>query len=168
MNPALPKNYKLDSTRRGGVKLLLTGELGRLAKWLRILGYDTEYFKEGNISSLIIQALRDNRIIITRNHRLPRSAGLRIVLLEGEKLKEQLREALKALGVSLDNALMFSRCIICNEELADIAKEKIKDRVPEYVFNTQEDFISCPKCGRIYWKGTHWGNVETILKELAQ
>jgi uncharacterized protein with PIN domain len=150
------------------MKLLLTEELGRLAKWLRILGYDTEYFKEGKTSSLIIQALRDNRTIITRNHRLLRPAGLRVVLLKEEKLKEQLREVVKALGISLDNALMFSRCIICNEELVDIAKEKIKNKVPEYVFNTQEDFISCPKCGRIYWQGTHWGNVETILKEIAQ
>ena len=150
------------------MKLLLTRELGRLAKWLRILGFDTEYFKEANISSLIIQALRENRVIITRNHRLPRSAGLRVVLIKEEKLKEQLREALKALEISLDSVLMFSRCIICNEELVEIAKDQIKDRVPEYVFNTQEDFISCPKCERIYWQGTHWGNVETILKEIAQ
>jgi len=150
------------------MKLLLTRELGRLAKWLRILGFDTEYFKEANISSLIIQALRENRVIITRNHRLPRSAGLRIVLIKEEKLKEQLREVLKALEISLDSVLMFSRCIICNEELVEIAKDQIKDRVPEYVFNTQEDFISCPKCERIYWQGTHWGNVETILKEIAQ
>jgi len=150
------------------MKLLLTRELGRLAKWLRILGFDTEYFKEANISSLIIQALRENRVIITRNHRLPRSAGLRIVLIKEEKLKEQLREVLKALEISLDSVLMFSRCIICNEELVEIAKDQIKDRVPEYVFNTQKDFISCPKCERIYWQGTHWGNVETILKEIAQ
>ena len=149
------------------MKLLLTRELGRLAKWLRILGFDTEYFKEANISSLVIQALRENRVIITRNHRLPRSAGLRIVLIKEEKLKEQLREVLKALEISLDSVLMFSRCIICNEELAEIAKDKIKDRVPEYVFNTQEDFIRCPKCERIYWQGTHWGNVEAILKEIA-
>jgi len=150
------------------MKLLLTRELGRLAKWLRILGFDTEYFKEANISSLIIQALRENRVIITRNHRLPRSAGLRIILIKEEKLKEQLREALKALEISLDSVLMFSRCIICNEELVEIAKDQIKDRVPEYVFNTQKNFISCPKCERIYWQGTHWGNVETILKEIAQ
>ena len=150
------------------MKFILTRELGRLAKWLRILGFDTEYFKEANISSLIIQALRENRVIITRNHRLPRSAGLRIVLIKEEKLKEQLREVLKALEISLDSVLMFSRCIICNEELVEIAKDQIKDRVPEYVFNTQKDFISCPKCERIYWQGTHWGNVETILKEIAQ
>ena len=150
------------------MKLLLTRELGRLAKWLRILGFDTEYFKEANISSLIIQALRENRVIITRNHRLPRSAGLRVVLIKEEKLKEQLREVSKALEISLDSVLMFSRCIICNEELVEIAKDQIKDRVPEYVFNTQKDFISCPKCERIYWQGTHWGNVETILKEIAQ
>jgi len=150
------------------MKFILTRELGRLAKWLRILGYDTEYFSQGNLSSLIIQALRDSRVIITRNHRLPQSPGIKAIFIKTEKIKEQLKESLKALMIPLDHALMFSRCIICNEQLVDIAKDKIKDKVPEYVFNTQEDFIRCPKCGRIYWQGTHWGNVEAILQEIEQ
>lgn len=149
------------------MKLLLTPELGRLSKWLRILGFDAEYFKEDNASSLIIQALRDDRIILTRNQRLPQAHGIKIVLIKQERIKAQLSEVLKALEVQPDPEIMFSRCIICNVELAEIEKEKIKDRVPEYVFRTQEDFITCPKCKRIYWQGTHWGNVQNMLKEIA-
>lgn len=149
------------------IKFILTSELGRLAKWLRILGFDTEYFKEGNPSSLIIEALRDGRVIITRNHRLPRSGGIRIITVEEEIIKEQVAEVLKILKIKPDAKTMFSRCILCNEELAGIEKEKIKERVPEYVFKTQEHFITCPKCNRIYWKGTHWGNVEKTLEEIA-
>ena len=61
---------------------------------------------------------------------------------------------------------MFSRCIICNVELEDIDKAKVKDKVPEYVFKTQGEFITCPKCQRIYWQGTHWGNVRRCLEEI--
>ncbi|MFH1457637.1 MAG: Mut7-C RNAse domain-containing protein [Candidatus Omnitrophota bacterium] len=149
------------------MKFLLTRELGRLAKWLRILGLDASYVVESNLSSLIIQALRDNRIILTRNHRLPESRGIRIVLLKAQTLKEQLQEVLKTLDISLEPALMFSRCTICNEELAAVEKEKIKDKVPEYVYKTQEDFMSCPKCNRTYWQGTHWGNVAQTLKKIT-
>ncbi len=149
------------------MKLLLTKELGRLAKWLRILGFDTEYFKQGNLSSLIIEALRSERIIISRNHRLPRSAGIRIVVIGEERIKEQLAEILGALKIKPKSQEMFTRCIICNEKLEGIEKDKVKDKVPEYVFQTQKDFITCPKCKRIYWQGTHWGNVRHCLEEIG-
>lgn len=149
------------------MKFILTRELGRLAKWLRILGFDAEYFKEDNLSSLIIQALRDDRLIITRNSRLRTFKGVRIFLIEAEKIKEQVSEVLKKLNIKPDGNLMFSRCILCNVELVDIEKEKIKDKVPEYVFKTQENFITCSKCKRIYWQGTHWGNVTKTLEEIT-
>jgi hypothetical protein len=148
------------------MKFLLTKELGRLVRWLRILGFDTEYFKQGNVSSLIIEALRDERIIITRNHRLPKSDGIKIVVIEAERIKEQVTEVLEALKIGPATDMMFSRCIICNERLEAIEKDKIKDKVPEYVFKTQEDFITCPQCKRIYWRGTHWGDVTKTLKEI--
>ena len=148
------------------MKFLLTKELGRLVRWLRILGFDTEYFKQGNTGSLIIEALRSGRIIITRNHRLPRSGGIQITVIEAEKIKEQVSEVFKALKINLSPDMMFTRCILCNEKLKEIEKEKVKDKVPEYVFKTQEDFITCPKCKRIYWQGTHWGDVTKTLKEI--
>ena len=148
------------------MKLLLTKELGRLAKWLRILGFDAEYSKESNPASLIIQALREERAILSRNHRLPAARGLKIIILKEEKIREQLREALKILAVEPSGQIMFKRCTICNVGLEPIAKEKVNGKVPEYVFKTQESFFICPKCNRIYWHGTHWGNVNSIIKEL--
>jgi len=148
------------------VKFILTKELGRLAKWLRILGFDTSYYNQDKLSSLIIQALRDERIILTRNQRLPQARGLKIVLIKNEKIKKQVEEVLKTLKIVLEPEMMFSRCILCNAKLADIAKDKVKDKVPEYVFKTQEDFVTCPKCQRIYWQGTHWGNVQKTLEEI--
>jgi uncharacterized protein with PIN domain len=148
------------------MKFILSKELGRLSKWLRILGFDTVYYNQDNLGSLIIQALRDERIILTRNQRLPKNRGLKTVLIKNEKIKKQVEEVLKTLKISLKPEMMFSRCILCNEELVDIAKDKVKDKVPEYVFKTQEHFISCPKCQRIYWQGTHWGNVRKTLEEI--
>ncbi|MBM3250612.1 MAG: hypothetical protein FJZ09_07275, partial [Candidatus Omnitrophica bacterium] len=115
------------------MKFLLTKELGRLAKWLRILGLDTTYSKEAKAATLIIEALREERIIITRNHRLPAGRGVRIVVIEQEKIKAQLAEILEALKIKPDPDQMFTRCILCNEELQAIEKEKVKDKVPEYV-----------------------------------
>ena len=149
------------------MRFILTQELGRLAKWLRLLGFDAEYFPENNASSLIIQALRDERIILTRNSHLPKSKGLKIVLLDSEKIKEQVAEVTKKLHILPDKDKLFTRCLLCNAELQGIDKEKVKGKVPEYVFKTQQHFITCPRCNRIYWQGTHWGNVEKTLKEIT-
>ena len=148
------------------MKFILTKELGRLSKWLRILGFDTVYYNQDNLSSLIIQALRDERIILTRNQRLPQARGLKIVLIKNEKIKKQVAEILQTLKIVLEPEMMFSRCILCNTELVYITKDEVKDKVPEYVFNTQEDFLTCPQCNRIYWQGTHWGNVQETLEEI--
>jgi uncharacterized protein with PIN domain len=148
------------------MRFLLTKELGRLAKWLRILGYDAAYYNQTNAGSLLIQALRDDRIILTRNHHLPQCPGTRITIIKAETVKEQVSQVLEAFQLKLDSAAMFSRCIICNEELTDIDKENLKEKVPAYVFETQKNFTACPKCSRIYWQGTHWGNVENTLKEV--
>ncbi len=149
------------------MKFLLTQELGRLATWLRILGYDTEYATSAKRGSVIIQALREDRIIVTRNRRLPRPAGFKTVLLASEQIKEQIREVLKQLNMAPNCDMMFSRCTLCNQELTLVEKEKIKDRVPEYVAQTQNDFRLCPRCQRIYWQGTHWGNVRQTLAGLG-
>ena len=150
------------------MKFILTKELGRLAKWLRILGFDTLYFNQDNPGSLIVQALRDERIILTRNQHLPQARGVTIIHIRAETLKAQIPQIVQTLNIKLDSQRMFTRCILCNEPLVDIEKGQVKDKVPEYVFNTQDDFVRCPKCNRIYWQGTHWGNVINILKEIGR
>lgn len=150
------------------MKFILTKELGKLAKWLRILGFDTLYFNQDNPGSLIVQALRDERIILTRNQHLPCARGVTIIHIAAETLKAQIPQIVKTLNIKLDSQRMFTRCILCNETLVSVEKQKVKDKVPEYVFNTQSDFVRCPQCERIYWQGTHWGNVLDTLKEIGQ
>ena len=147
-------------------KFILSRELGRLAKWLRILGYDTAYFNQDNLSSLIIQALRDGRMVITKNHRLSQRKGVRIALVRHEKIREQIGEILGLLRIRPDPKMLFTRCVLCNIGLVRVNKSSVKKNVPEYVFKTQDNFITCPQCNRIYWQGTHWGNVKNTLKEI--
>ena len=149
------------------MKFILTPELGRLAKWLRILGFDAAYSSQVNFSALLVQALRDNRIIITRNaHFINRARVTRFVHVYSDSPDQQLKQVLQQLKIKPDEEMMFSRCIICNTQLCGIDKKQAKDRVPDYVFKTQDDFLTCPCCERIYWQGTHWGNVSKALKEI--
>jgi hypothetical protein len=148
------------------MKFIATKELGRLAKWMRILGFDTEYFKEDNYSKLKIIALRDNRTILTRNTHISKPKGIRLIQIKSDLLDAQLREVFSQLNIRPDKEAMFSLCTICNAELESIQKDKIEHKVPKYVFKTQEDFVICPVCQRVYWAGTHWGKVAETLKEL--
>jgi hypothetical protein len=149
------------------VKFIVTKELGRLAKWLRILGYDTTYFSSDNRSSLVIASLREGRIILTRDSRMGRYAGLKIVKVNSDFVKEQIGQVLNELSLKPSEEDMFCRCTICNEILEGVEKSEVKGKVPEYVFQTQEEFMRCPKCLRFYWQGTHWGNVTKTLREIT-
>jgi uncharacterized protein with PIN domain len=148
------------------MKFILTKELGRLATWLRILGYDAKYFNEDNRSKLIITALREKRIVVTRNRRIAKPTGIRLVNIKDDSVKKQMEQVIRELKLELSEDRMFSRCTICNEPLEFIEKEKIKNKVPEYVFETQDGFYRCMSCQRIYWQGTHCGNVKEVLREV--
>ena len=149
------------------MKFILTPELGRLSKWLRILGFDTVYFNSTNFSALLIQALRDNRIIITRNARLISKCRVtRTVQVKHDEVTQQLKQVLLELNIKPDKHAMFTRCIMCNTELKAADKQSIKGKVPEYVFKTQDKFFSCASCQRVYWQGTHWGKVASIIKKI--
>ncbi|MBL7130951.1 MAG: Mut7-C RNAse domain-containing protein [Candidatus Omnitrophica bacterium] len=147
-------------------RFILTKELGRLAKWLRILGYDAQYFIEDNRSKLIITALREDRIILTRNRRMAEPIGMRSINIKDDSVKKQIRQVIKELKLKLGKDVMFSRCTICNEPLEFIDKKKVKTKVPEYVFKTQDRFFRCMNCQRVYWQGTHWGNAETLISQI--
>jgi len=150
------------------MRFVLTPELGRLAKWLRILGFDAVYSPEVNLSSLLIQALRDNRIILTRNSRfINKAKATKFVQIKSDEVNQQLKQVLKELSIKPDPESMFSRCLICNTELDEVDKQQVRDKIPEYVFKTQDEFLTCPSCQRVYWSGTHWGNVSKTLEDIT-
>jgi uncharacterized protein with PIN domain len=143
-------------------RLLVDGMLGRLAKWLRLLGYDTAYDNTATDTELARRARAEGRVLLTRDRELAGRRGLRTLLVESEILEEQVREVRKALGSPADPAL--SRCPLCNERLRPISRGEVEDRVPPYVHRTQSQFCACPRCGRIYWPGTHYDAMRAQMK----
>lgn len=146
------------------MKFILTKELGRLARWLRILGYDTIYYDKDDKSRLIIISLRDRRVILTRDSKMSRFTGVRMFRITEDDIEKQLAQVAKGLDLDIEEDKTFLRCVDCNEPLVDIKKNKVKDRVPPYVFKTQKEFKMCPACNKIFWKGTHWQLVKEFLK----
>ncbi|MCM8820201.1 MAG: Mut7-C RNAse domain-containing protein [Candidatus Omnitrophica bacterium] len=149
------------------MKFIVTKELGKLARWLRILGFDTVYYDKANYATLVIIALRDQRTIITRSKKEIDKLPQNSLLIISEDILEQIKEVIEKLKLRIDEEKMFSRCTICNEFLIEVKKDKIKDLVPEYVYNHQDFFMQCPQCRRIYWQGSHWGNVTKIINNLG-
>lgn len=149
------------------MRFIVDEMLGRLAKWLRMLGYDTTYNTPTTDSSLVNQAFREQRVILTRDTRLvERKYVPRYILIKSDKYIEQLRQVIVELNLVPDKNLFFSRCLLCNAEIESIPKNIIKEKVPPYVYETQTNFLHCPKCDKIYWAGTHVGEAHKKLQEV--
>jgi uncharacterized protein with PIN domain len=148
-----------------GQKFLVTEESGRLARWLRLMGYDTTVQAADPLSSLYRLAYNERRIVVTRNRRVGASCLFRVVQFTSSVLAEQLRQLKQEL--SLSEAEAFSRCDACNAVLQPVDKSQVKARVPPYVFETQTRFTRCPSCQRIYWAATHYARASKFLKSLA-
>ncbi|MGB2599172.1 MAG: Mut7-C RNAse domain-containing protein [Candidatus Omnitrophota bacterium] len=146
-------------------KFIATQELGKLAKWLRILGHDCVYYDKKETPGLIIRALRDRRILLTRSATLTKYKGIRVLVIKHDHVEEQVEQVVQELGFALDEEGIFQRCVECNTLLGDFARDEAKEKVPEYVFQTQERFKKCPTCDKIFWKGTHWDMVGKWLEE---
>ncbi len=126
--------------------------LGKVAKCLRILGYDARYGSIENASQ--IQALRDEGIVIvTGNTRWRHIPG--VFFCEATRPEEQIRKLAQAGLIRLKETDPFSRCLRCNRILEDVAKEEVALCVPEYIYATAPSFSRCPSCGRVYWAGSH-------------
>jgi uncharacterized protein with PIN domain len=137
--------------------------LGTLAKWLRLLGYDTAYDNTATDPQLARRARAEGRVLLTRDHDLAGRRGLHALLIQSEVLEEQVREVQDALGPPPDPAL--SRCAVCNAALASVSSKEVADKVPPYILRTQSDFRRCPGCGRVYWPGTH---VDEMREQLGE
>jgi len=148
------------------MKFIADSMLGRLAKWLRLLGYDTEYFKGKSDSELIYESIRQKRIILTRDNKISRNKPLKIIYIKSEKFTEQIRQLVKDLNIGIDRKNIFTRCVECNMELIKIEKDKVKKTVPPHIFETQERFSYCQKCKKTYWRGTHIQLAENLIEQL--
>jgi hypothetical protein len=127
--------------------------LGKLARWLRALGYDTLYFRDATDSRLLGIALRERRQLLTRDAALAARAGATGLLVRAEELDAQLREVTAACG--LTSRAPLSRCLECNGLLTPREPGEVRDRVPPYTLATQSEFWECQGCRRVFWAGSH-------------
>ena len=127
--------------------------LGRLARWLRALGYDTVYAPDAPDARLLGLALREGRRLLTRDAALARRARESGLLIREDDLDGQLREVVAGCGLAARSPL--TRCLECNGVLRPVSPDEVRDRVPPYTLATQRAFRACPGCGRVFWPGTH-------------
>ena len=139
--------------------------LGRLAKWLRVLGQDVIYGRHLSGAGLIHAARQENRIILTRDRRLRLKQPQDSIFIESDDYREQLRQVVSTFHLIPGDDLL-KRCLICNFSLQPRSKTSVKQAVPEYVFSSQEHFYWCASCRRIYWPATHHQKMLQEIKNL--
>ncbi|MGC8663067.1 MAG: Mut7-C RNAse domain-containing protein [Thermoplasmata archaeon] len=148
------------------MKFIADNMLGKLAKYLRFMGYDTYYTNRYMSDDDIINiANKDERILITRDKELA-TRYKNSILIESTDSIDQLRQVIRAFG--LNDEKMLTRCSICNVILIKTSKEDVKGKVPENVYKNFNDFFVCPSCGRYYWYGTHARNIEETVKAVEK
>ncbi|MDI9643988.1 MAG: Mut7-C RNAse domain-containing protein [Candidatus Verstraetearchaeota archaeon] len=139
------------------MRFLADAMLGKLARWLRIIGYDTEYLPSASDEELISMAESESRLLLTRDSELFRRAtrrGVPSLLLRSTTIEGELREISGAVAVRLSGE---TRCPLCNVVLV----EDEKSRAP----SSGGSIWVCPRCGKFYWHGTHWLRISATLRD---
>jgi len=149
------------------IRFIADNNVGKLARWLRMMGYDTVLFKQKDDDQMIETALREDRVVLTKDaelvkRRLITNGTLKAILLKKDEPQLQVQEVLKTLDLNC-HFKPFSLCLQCNQALMARDKEGVRNLVPARVFGTQTQYTECPACHRIYWQGTHW---QAMVKRL--
>lgn len=154
------------------VKFIIDANVGKLARWLRMMGYDALFFDEQDDGQMVKIALAEGRTVVTRDtgfmqRRAVTSGRLRALLLEDTEPEKQMQAIIRTL--QLDREFRpFSRCLECNTELRSREKTDVAQLVPLRVYEKQEQYMACPLCGRIYWRGTHWQAMKKKLYDFSR
>jgi hypothetical protein len=153
-------------------KFIVDSNVGKLAKWLRMLGYDAVFFEGDDDAYMIDRALKEGRVILTRDTQVMKrgvitSGRLKAILIESDQPESQVRQVIDTLHIDSQSRL-FTVCLECNNPLEERSKEEVEQRVPPYVFQTQQQYMECPVCHRIYWRGTHWQAMLQKLERLTK
>ena len=152
------------------IAFIVDSNAGKLARWLRMIGYDTLFFNDIEDGRLVDMAMKEGRVVVTRDtqiakRRVAANGSLRVILSREDDPKLQLMQVMKELNLDCRET-QFTRCLECNRRLVPRGKDEVKDLVPPYVFCTQTQYRQCPSCSRIYWQGTHWQRMKKSLEEI--
>ena len=140
--------------------------LGRLVRWLRVIGQDVIYGPHLNGRGLVRFARQGNRVILTRDRRVRRMNPTQCIFIQSNQFREQLKQVIETCDLD-PFAGLFTRCLECNARLGPIPKEEVEDIVPPYVFKTQEKFSICRRCQKVLWPATHQERMVEELRKLG-
>ncbi len=150
------------------MKFIVDCMLGKLAKWLKILGFDTAYFSKIEDPVLLVLAQKEGRVLLSRDNGLiEKSRDVRTLFIESEDWTPQLEQVLDEFDL-WPKVRSYSRCIECNVELKDLQKRRAKNLVTPFVYERATSFAICPQCGRVFWKGTHHQDMEFKIDEILK
>lgn len=143
--------------------------LGRLAKWLRVLGFDVLYFSKAEDRELVAVARRDGRVLLTRDTGLIEKTTKRSnrLFVRSDDWREQVVQVLDEYGL-WDAIRPHSRCLACNLALKALTKARARNLVTPYVLEHAEAFALCPGCGRVFWQGSHSGDMEKKIEAILE
>lgn len=142
--------------------------LGKAAKWLKILGFDVLFFSKAEDDDLLAVARRDGRTLLTRDRALvARAKGVTCLLIESEVWEDQIRQVLGRFDL-FAAARPFSRCVECNAAIKPLSRENAANLVAPFVLEQGRDFALCPVCGRVFWQGTHYEDMESRVAALLK
>jgi uncharacterized protein with PIN domain len=153
------------------ITFIVDSNAGKLARWLRMMGYDALFFNDIEDGRLVDMAMKEGRVVVTRDtqiakRRVATNGSLRVILTRDDDPRRQLLQVMKELSLDCRQT-QFTRCLECNRRLKPRSKEEVKDLVPPYVFSTQAQYMQCPSCNRVYWQGTHWQRMKNDLEEIT-
>lgn len=145
------------------MRFIADAMLGKLARWLRLMGYDVDYSADLKDDELLAGA--KGRTLLTRDRALYKRAkrtGVAALLISETGIKGQLLQLKDEAGIELQDTPEFARCPLCNGKIESVGKEKLEENVPENI----NDFFKCIACENVYWEGGHWKNIKETIKEV--
>ncbi|MEA1885582.1 MAG: Mut7-C RNAse domain-containing protein [Bacteroidota bacterium] len=145
------------------VKFILDAHLGKLAKYLRLCGFDTLFNNHYNDPEIVNIAEKEKRIILTRDREMLKNNRVTHgYWVRSQKNEEQLKEVLTRLDLK-KQVRLYTRCMVCNTPLEEVDKEDIEDRLQPGTRRYYSEFKLCPGCGRIYWCGSHYEKMKKLI-----
>ena len=140
--------------------------LGKLARYLRMLGLDTIYGNDIQDDEIVMKSLEEKRIILTRDLGILKNGKVqRGYFIRNQKPLEQCKEVIRKFSLKTQIS-PFSRCMECNGLFTKVDKKLLKDEIPEKAYQYFEDFCRCKGCQNIYWKGSHYDNMQKMINKL--
>ena len=148
------------------VSFAVENTLGKLAKWLRILGFDT-IFDSGAGGWDFFRSAAHDRVLLTRTLSVAKQfRSMRLLLIQSNEPRQQLVEVIRNLEIRLEDVRPFTRCVECNQVIESVEKRLVRDSVPDFVYENHDNFQQCPRCRKVFWPGSHADRVMQRIRQL--